>query len=176
MFPYLAVALSTAGMFASVSCAAQLWQLSLKCIQRETPSQLADACANDFPSDGAKCFKSAWWCLRRSCCSKSKSAKDHLRNGHRHCTEKGAAHFKSTKEQHCRVCLVQVPAPFCSFPSASLYPLSQTGLTNALAIRPGCCSSSQLSCLVAQRKTEVCSVCVSLATNSGSFCSKRRGD
>lgn len=59
MFPHLAVALSAAGVFASVCCAAQLWQLSLKCIQREIPSQLADAYADDFPSDGGKCFKSA---------------------------------------------------------------------------------------------------------------------
>ena len=56
MFPYLALALSTAGTFANVCCAAPLWQLTLKCVGRETPSQLADASADDFPSDGGKCF------------------------------------------------------------------------------------------------------------------------
>lgn len=56
MFPYLAPALSTAGMFAHVCCAVPLQQLSLKCVPRETRAQQEDASADDFPSGGGKCF------------------------------------------------------------------------------------------------------------------------
>lgn len=164
--------LSAADVFASMCCAAQLWQLSLKCSQRETPSQLADAYVDDFPSDGGSALN-----LHEDVWEGVASPKDHLKNGSRDCTEKGAAPFESTKEQHCRVCLVQLPAPFCSFSSASLHPLSQTGLTNALSFLDflhAAVAASWAVLLLRGRQKSALFVCVSLATNSGSFCSKRR--
>lgn len=146
--------------------AVPLWQLSLKCIRREMPSQLADASADDFPSDGGKYFDFAWLCLRRHLADLLLE-QWHLRNGCRGCTEKGAARvLRALKNSTAGSSLAQLPAPFWSLPSASLYLLSQTGFTNALSIRTGCCSSSQLSWLVcSQEKTEVCSVCVCISGN-----------